>query len=311
MSRICLIGGSGFIGLHIATVLVQQGHRLTVATRKAALPAFSVLPSVELASADVHDPARLAELIAGHDAVVSMVGILHGSRAQFEKAHVQLVEKIVAACKQTGVRRLVHISALGAAQDAPSDYQQTKALGELAVENSGLAWTILRPSVVFGQDDAFINLFADLQKRLPLLPLAGARCRMAPVWVEDVAGAVSACLARQETVGSRLDLAGPEIYTLAELAQLAGRLSGHPRPVIGLPNSLAMLQGALMECLPGPTLMSRDNVRSLQWDNVSDQPFPSALLGFEPTALSALAPDWLAGRDSNFIASCYREKAGR
>ncbi|XLM22068.1 NAD(P)H-binding protein, partial [Chromobacterium piscinae] len=108
-----------------------------------------------------------AELIAGHDAVVSMVGILHGSRAQFEKAHVQLVEKIVAACKRQGVRRLVHISALGAAQDAPSDYQQTKALGELAVENSGLAWTILRPSVVFGHGDAFINMFADLQKRLP------------------------------------------------------------------------------------------------------------------------------------------------
>ncbi|AOZ48598.1 complex I NDUFA9 subunit family protein [Chromobacterium vaccinii] len=309
--KICLIGGSGFIGRHLAAQLASRDHRLTIASRRTAPPDFRVLPSAELVSADVHDPAQLAKLIAGHDAVISMVGILHGSRAQFEKAHAQLPEKIVAACRLQNVRRLVHVSALGAAQDAPSDYQQTKALGELAVESSGLDWTILRPSVVFGRDDAFLNMFASLQRLLPVLPLAGAGCRMAPAWVEDVARAICECLARKETVGKKLDLTGPETYTLADLARLAGRASGHPRPVFGLPDSLAMLQAALMEWLPGPTLMSRDNVRSLRWDNVSDQPFPSSLLGFEPAALSALAPDWLAGRGRNAAASRYRAKAAR
>ncbi|POZ60255.1 complex I NDUFA9 subunit family protein [Chromobacterium alticapitis] len=311
MPRICLIGGSGFIGRHLAARLGGAGYRLTVASRKTALPGFMVLPSVELSAANVHDPEQLDALIAGHDAVISMAGILHGSRAAFEKIHSQLPEKVVTACRGQGVRRLIHISALGAAQDAPSDYQQTKALGELAVENSGLDWTILRPSVVFGSDDAFLNLFAGLQRRLPALPLAGAGCKMAPIWVEDVAKAASACLTRGSTIGRKLDLAGPEILSLAELARLAGRLSGHPRPVFGLPDGLAMLQAALMEWLPGPTLMSRDNVRSLRRDNVSDQPFPSELLGFEPGALSALAPPWLAGHDRNQTASRYREKATR
>lgn len=311
MARICVIGGGGFIGRHLAARLSRHGHRLTIPSRKAALPQLQVLPSAELVQANVHDPAALARLVSGHDAVVSMVGILHGSRAQFEKAHAQLPEKIAAACKLGGIKRLIHVSALGAAQDAPSDYQQTKALGELAVENSGLDWTILRPSVVFARDDAFLNLFAALQRALPVLPLAGAGCKMAPVWVEDVAEAVLRSLERQETIGRKLDLAGPETYTLAELARLAGRLSGHARPVFGLPEPLAMLQAALMEWLPGPTLMSRDNVRSLRWDNISPDPFPSALLGYAPTALSALAPDWLAGRDSNYIASRYREKAAR
>ncbi|OHX16365.1 complex I NDUFA9 subunit family protein [Chromobacterium sphagni] len=309
--KICLIGGSGFIGRHLAAQLTTLGHPITVASRKTSLPELLVLPSVRLVSADIHDPAQLEALIAGHDAVVSMVGILHGSRAQFEQNHARLAESIAAACERQRVRRLVHISALGAAQDGPSDYLQTKALGELAVESSALEWTILRPSVVFGHDDAFLNLFADLQKRLPLLPLAGAASKMAPVWVEDVARAVCESLARPETIGRKLDLAGPEIYTLADLARLTGRCSGHPRPILALPDSLAMLQACLMEHLPGPTLMSRDNVRSLRWDNVSDQPFPSGLLGFAPTALSALAPDWLAGRGYNYIASRYREKAAR
>ena len=134
--KICLIGGSGFIGRHLAAQLASRDHRLTIASRRTAPPDFRVLPSAELVSADVHDPVQLAKLIAGHDAVISMVGILHGSRAQFEEAHAQLPEKIVAACRLQNVRRLVHVSALGAAQDAPSDYQQTKALGELAVESS-------------------------------------------------------------------------------------------------------------------------------------------------------------------------------
>ncbi|UTH73863.1 complex I NDUFA9 subunit family protein [Chromobacterium sp. IIBBL 290-4] len=311
VNRVCMIGGSGFIGRRIAAELAKAGMRLTIASRKPAQPLLQVLPGAELVEADVHDAAALDRLLRGHDAAISMAGILHGSRAQFEKVHAELPEKIAAACRRQRVPRLIHISALGAAQDAPSDYQQTKALGELAMERSGLDWTILRPSVVFGQDDAFLNMFAGLQAKLPLLPLGGANCRMAPVWVGDVAAATLAALRNRAAIGRKLDLAGPEIYTLAELARLAGRWSGHSRPILPLPESLAMLQAALMEALPGPTLLSRDNIRSLRWDNVSETPFPSGLLGFGPAALSALAPDWLAGRDINYLFSRWRENAAR
>ncbi|WP_293764176.1 complex I NDUFA9 subunit family protein [uncultured Aquitalea sp.] len=311
--RICLIGGSGFIGGYIAEELARAEAAITIATRnrdrhKAPL---IVLPKTELVSTNVHHPLALEELLRGHDAVVSMVGILHGSCAAFETAHLHLLEKIIAGCKKTGIRRIVHISALGAAPDAPSDYQKTKGLAEAALQASGLDWTILRPSVVFGQGDSFLTLFAGLLKTLPALPLAGADTRFAPIWAGDVARAVAASLRNKATIGQKLDLAGPRDYTLAELVRYVGRLTGHPRPVFGLPPGLAMLQAGIMEMLPGPTLMSRDNVRSLQVDNVSPHPFPSALLGFEPVALETVAPGYLGCAEINFVLSRYRETAAR
>ncbi|OWY40550.1 NAD-dependent dehydratase [Xenophilus sp. AP218F] len=311
--NICLIGGSGFVGGYLAERLTRAGCRLRIATRRPERQKsrLATLPGAEMIQADVFQPAHLDRLLAGQDAVVSMVGILHGSRRQFERAHVELTDAILQACARQGVRRLVHISALGAAQDAPSDYLQTKALAELAIRASGLDWTILRPSVIFGRGDSFLTLFAQLLAALPALPLAGADSRFAPIWVEDVASAVAACLDNSACIGQSLDLAGPEVYTLAELVRLTGRLTGRPRPIIPLPAGLAMLQAALMECLPGPTLMSRDNVRSLSLDNVSDQPFPGQLLGFAPASLAAIAPSYLAGEEFNTIVSRYRSKAAR
>nr|WP_199068657.1 complex I NDUFA9 subunit family protein [Chromobacterium sp. ASV5] len=311
--NICLIGGSGFVGGYLAERLTRAGCRLRIATRRPERQKsrLATLPGAEMIQADVFQPAHLDRLLAGQDAVVSMVGILHGSRRQFERAHVELTDAILQACARQGVRRLVHISALGAAQDAPSDYLQTKALAELAIRASGLDWTILRPSVIFGRGDSFLTLFAQLLAALPALPLAGADSRFAPIWAEDVASAVAACLDNSACIGQSLDLAGPEVYTLAELVRLTGRLTGRPRPIIPLPAGLAMLQAALMECLPGPTLMSRDNVRSLSLDNVSDQPFPGQLLGFAPASLAAIAPSYLAGEEFNTIVSRYRSKAAR
>lgn len=311
--NICLIGGSGFVGGYLAERLTRAGCRLRIATRRPERQKsrLATLPGAEMIQADVFQPAHLDRLLAGQDAVVSMVGILHGSRRRFERAHVELTDAILQACARQGVRRLVHISALGAAQDAPSDYLQTKALAELAIRASGLDWTILRPSVIFGRGDSFLTLFAQLLAALPALPLAGADSRFAPIWVEDVASAVVACLDNSACIGQSLDLAGPEVYTLAELVRLTGRLTGRPRPIIPLPAGLAMLQAALMECLPGPTLMSRDNVRSLSLDNVSDQPFPGQLLGFAPASLAAIAPSYLAGEEFNTIVSRYRSKAAR
>ncbi|MEC5207452.1 uncharacterized protein YbjT (DUF2867 family) [Vogesella perlucida] len=311
--KIAIIGGAGFVGSHIAEHLTRDGHALTLATRNRERHKATLipLPHAELRECNVHDPAQLAALLAGHDAVISMVGILHGSRAAFEHAHVQLVEKIVAACHANGIRRLVHISALGASEQAPSDYQQTKGKAERLIETSGLDYTILRPSVIFGAGDNFLNMFAKLAASAPLLPIGGADTRFAPVWVDDVARAVAASLARPATVGRKLDLAGPGVYTLRQLVAYAANLSGHPRTIVGLPEWAAMLQATLLGLLPGPALLSADNVRSLRVDNVSDQPFPAALLGFAPTALEAVAPFYLGQQESNLTLDRYRARAAR
>ncbi|WP_159877941.1 complex I NDUFA9 subunit family protein [Aquitalea denitrificans] len=311
--RICLIGGSGFIGSYIAEHLAKQEASLTIATRnrdrhKASL---IVLPKTELVSTNVHHPLALQELLAGHDAVVSMVGILHGARKDFERAHVELLDKIINSCRKQGIRRLVHISALGADPHGPSDYQQTKGIAEQHLRDSGLDWTILRPSVVFGRGDSFLTLFAGLLDKLPLLPLAGAHTRFAPIWADDLARAVVACLGQPHTVGQSLDLTGPRSYSLAELVTYVGRLRGTKRPIVPLPSGLAMLQAGLMELLPGHTLMSRDNVRSLSVDNVSPHPFPSQLLGFAPTPLEVVAPQYLGRDEVNLILADYRRDAAR
>ena len=311
--NIAIIGGAGFVGSHIAEHLTRAGHALTLATRNRERHKATLipLPQAELRECNVHEPQQLAALLAGHDAVISMVGILHGSRTAFEHAHVQLVEKIISACHSTGIRRLVHISALGASEQAPSDYQQTKGKAERLIEASGLDYTILRPSVIFGAGDNFLNMFAKLAATAPLLPIGGADTRFAPVWVDDVARAVAACLARPATIGHKLDLAGPGIYTLRQLVAYAANLSGHPRTIIGLPEWAAMLQATLLGLLPGPALLSADNVRSLRVDNISSQPFPSAELGFSPAALEAIAPLYLGQQEINLTRDHYRARAAR
>ena len=273
--KILVLGGSGFVGRHVCEALSRQGHRITVPTRR--LPARSVqmFPGVEVVYADVHDPAQLASLVRGHDAVVNLVAILHGSETAFDHVHVQLMRHLVAACNKEGVHRLVHISALGADERAASMYQRSKARGEkvlhAAVQTANLELTVLRPSVIFGVDDKFINVFAKLQAVFPFMPLAGAGARFQPVWVQDVARAVMNCLSHRKTVGETFELCGPEIFTLQQLVEIAGRWSGHPRFVLPLPASIAYLQALMMEFLPGPTLMSRDNLASMQTDNVSSK----------------------------------------
>jgi NADH dehydrogenase len=255
-----------------------------------------MFPGVELVRADVHDPAQLVSLVRGQDAVVNLVAILHGSETAFDHVHVQLMRHLVAACNKEGVHRLVHISALGADERASSMYQRSKARGEkvlhAAVQTANLELTVLRPSVIFGVDDKFINVFAKLQAVFPFMPLAGAATRFQPVWVQDVAQSVVYCLSHRTTVGETFELCGPEIFTLQQLVEIAGRWSGHPRFVLPLPASIAYLQALMMEFLPGPTLMSRDNLASMQTDNVASKEAQGLLaLGIQhPQSLHAVFP---------------------
>lgn len=324
MKRILVLGGTGFVGSHFcekaAELNARFNTRLTVPTRRLGnARQVQTLPWVDPIEADVHDGASLMQLVAGHDAVVSLVAILHGSEAAFNHVHVELMKKLVRACQATGVQRVVHVSALGAAAKAPSMYQRSKAAGEAVLATSGLDVTILRPSVIFGADDKFLNLFAKLQSVFPVMPLAGADTRFQPVWVEDVAQALVHLLLSRESVDAKThgvartiyEACGPDIFTLRELVQLAGLLSGHPRPVIGLPPVLGRLQALFMELAPGVPLMSRDNLDSMAVDNVATGRVPGLkAIGVHPTPLVAVAPMYL-GPDRGVAILARRKTAGR
>src|SRR5258706_6718388 len=222
VQSVCVIGGSGFVGSHVVHQLAARGIRVRVPTRhRERAKALIVLPTVDVINADVHDPATLDRLVAGTDAVISLAGILHEGRAgEFARVHTDLPRKIVDACRERGVRRLLHVSALKAAHDAPSEYLRTKAGGEQQIrvaQASGIRTTIFRPSVIFGREDRFLNLFARLAHTLPVIMLASPKARFQPVYVADVARAIVESLELSRTYDENLELCGPATYTLHEL----------------------------------------------------------------------------------------------
>jgi NADH dehydrogenase len=271
------------------------------------LPQSSLLTLLEL---DVHDESALGQALVGHAAAVNLVAILQGHQAAFEKVHVALPQKLARACVAAAVKKLVHISAMGAnaqqPQSAPSMYLRSKGEGEAALMRGADAssprafdLTILRPSVIFGAQDKFLNVFAKLQQVLPFMPLACANARFQPVWVQDVASAVLRGLELANMGAPKVfELCGPEVFTLRELVQLAARLSGvrggRGRPVIALPRWLGYLQAVLMELAPGEPLMSRDNLDSMQIDNVASGIVPGlSYLGIAAASLAPIASAYL------------------
>ncbi len=317
MKKILVLGGTGFVGRHLCEKLARLSWRVTLATRRTEnAQHLQSLPMLDVVSVDVHDPAALANLMAGHDAVVNLVAILHGDEARFNRVHVELAQTIARACKTTGVKRVVHASALGAAVEAPSMYQRSKARGELALQHAGLDVTILRPSVIFGAEDKFLNMFAKLQQIFPIIPLAGALTRFQPVWVEDVAQAIVNSLQRSETSGLVYDICGPDILTLKQLVQLSGQFSGvnggKGRPVLGLPMALGRLQASLIALAPGEPLMSRDNLESMKVDNVTDGQLPGlSSLGISAVSLYVVAPSYLSKRGKRSVFQDIRALSGR
>lgn len=300
-SSVLVAGGSGFIGCHVVHDLASLGRHVIVPTRRIEhAKHLQILPTVEVVVADLFDDVQLRRLVRQVDAVINLVGILHsrppvGSAPygpDFSHVHVELPKRLVGACADEGVHRFIHVSALGADQNAPSMYLRSKAAGEAAaLSQPSVATTIFRPSVVFGEQDHFLNLFASVQKRLPVMPLACPDAKFQPVYVEDVARALVQALDDRRTAGKVIELAGPKVYTLRELVELAGRYAGHPRPVIDLPDGMGRMQAWMMEHLPGRILLSRDNLDSMKIDNVASQPpYP----GLQLTPLEAVAPRYLS-----------------
>ena len=313
-SNVLVIGGAGFVGRYIVNELVGRGCRVLVPSRRRDKAKHLImLPTCDVVEASVHDDAALETLVEGRDAVVNLVGILHGSEAQFEQAHCGLTRRVLAACARARVRRYLHMSALGADPNGPSMYQRSKGRAEKAVRESKLAWTMFQPSVIFGAEDAFLNMFARLSAIAPVLPIGGAEVKFQPVWVEDVAHAFVNSLDNDATVGKCYELAGPRVYTLRELVRFAAAAAGHKRPVIALPDGIARLQARLMELAPGEPLLSRDNLDSMKRDNVaSTQPYvPAPELGISATPMEPEASLYLAGLHPRTRFGGFRSRARR
>jgi uncharacterized protein YbjT (DUF2867 family) len=314
-----VIGGSWFLGQAVCNQLAKAGYRITVPTRRYdRAKHLLTLPTCQIIEANIHDRATLGRLVSGQDIVVNLLGVLHSKPGKpygqnFRVNHLEFPKALCTAMSKHGAKRIVHISALGVGvqNPAPSMYLRSKTDGEAVVKDSGLAWTILRPSVVFGREDKFLNTFASLAKIAPFIPLAGADARFQPVSVSDVAKAVFACVEDQgkDTLHNTYDLVGTEIFTLKELVKLSARAVGKNPLVFGIPDVAAKAQAFLMELAPGEPLMSRDNVDSMKIDNIrtSGRTFP--LPSYE--CLSVVAHEYLRAKHLPSDLDEFRTRAHR
>ena len=273
---ILLIGGNGFVGHVLAAQLQIAGYSVLIpSSHLAAGRSLRMLPKVHIEDADVHDFDELQSLCARirpNGAVINLVGVLHDKPAQpygkvFKSAHVDLPKNIITAMQLHGLKRYLHMSALGADSHGSSMYQRSKGDGEAAVKASNLDWTIFRPSVIFGAQDQFINLFVKLTKLFPAMPLANHQAKFQPVSVDDVAGAFVKSLVMPQTIHQSYDLVGPMVYTMKEIVEFAARKAKTSCAIIPAPAFVGYLQALAFEFLPGPTLMSRDNIASMQLPN--------------------------------------------
>ncbi len=298
-SLVTVFGGSGFVGRHLVSRLAQDGWQVRVAVRRPDGALFlkpaGVIGQVTPVAANIRDEASVARAVAGADAVVNLVGILHeGGRQRFKSVQAEGAARIAAAAQRAGARNFVQVSAIGADAGSKSADARTKAEGEQGVLRAFPAATILRPSIIIGAEDGFFNRFAQMAMLSPALPLiGGGRTKFQPVYVGDVATAIANALKLPEAQGKTYELAGPRTYSFRELMQILLREIGRKRLLLPLPFAIAGLMGLFMQCLPRPQL-TLDQVRLLKRDNVAAQ---GALglqhLGVQPTALESVVPTYL------------------
>lgn len=306
--RIVVLGGTGFIGRHLVATLAAEDREIVVVTRRREhAQSIVMVPRVEIVEADARDATALAMAARDADALINLVGILHSGRdATFDSIHVGVTEAALRACRSNRIVRYLHMSALNADPDGPSEYLRTKGVAEAKVRAAGGQWTIFRPSVVFGVDDHFINTFAGLARWFPIIPLAGAHSRFQPVHVADVVRAFHLALDEPATVGQAFALCGPRVYSLRELMVFAGALRNKRPFIIALPGALGRVQAALLEWVPG-TPMSRDNLDSMRVDSVCDQPWP-AMLGAQPRSLESFAADYMSSTAGDDRYAAFRTR---
>lgn len=300
--KLVLLGGTGFVGRALANRLRAQGHDVVVLSRNLARHRDRLLPpGAELRECNVHDPLMLRAAFAGSDAVVNLVGILNEAGDDgrgFHRAHVELTRTVIAACEHAGVRRLLQMSALNAGR-GHSHYLASRGEAEALVKDSKLAWTIFQSSVIFGPGDGLFARFGGLLKWFPVLPLARAGCRFAPVYLGDVVEAMVRALADPAAIGQTYELYGPDTYTLAELVRMTARQLGMRRLVVPLPDVLGRMQAFAFDFIPGKPFSS-DNFRSLLTDSVGGVDGLHRL-GITPTPVAAVLPEILGDADARQV----------
>lgn len=306
--NVCVLGGTGFVGTPLVSRLQRSGRTVRVPTRhRHRHRHLLVLPNVALRQADVHDLAQLEQQFEGVDAVINLVGILNErgfDGSGFRRAHTELASKVVTACQRAGVPRLIHMSALNADPEGASHYLRTKGEAEQLVhEAEGLAVTTLRPSVIFGPGDGLFGLFAMLLKLSPVIPLGSPNARMAPVYIGDLIDACMEMLENPAWFGKRVELCGPECYTLKELVEYTAHQLALRRWIIPLSAPLARLQARSIERLPGKKLLSMDNYLSLTVDSVCSESYPCN------TTLDAVVPHYLADQSQRGRYQALRRQA--
>jgi uncharacterized protein YbjT (DUF2867 family) len=313
MKKITVLGGSGFVGSSLVAKLDASGYQVTVLTRRREdAKHLILLPKVQVIECDLEDRQKLKLLLEGSDVVVNLVGILHeAGKSTFEQIHHQLPRRVAQLCCELGISRLIHMSALQASQSAPSAYLRSKAAGESAINefSKKLDITIFKPSIIFGRGDRFFNMFATIVKLLPVIFLAKPNAKFQPIWVEDVTACFVNALNNTASYSKTYEIGGPEIYTLRELVEKVMSILNKPRPIIGLNDKLSYLQGMAMEFLP-IKLMSRDNVRSMRVDNVTNQN-KAHELGVSLMPLEAVVPEYLINDTPRAAYNGFRSAAGR
>lgn len=312
--RICVLGGTGFVGRRLVARLAAIGHHPTIISRRRERHReLLVLPTGTIVNGDVHDPQVLCTEFKGADVVINLVGILNEKGRdgkEFARVHAELPEKVVHACASAGVRRLLHMSAINADPSGPSHYLKTKGQGEEVVHRASttIEATSFRPSVIFGRHDSFTNRFAELLRRVPFIfPLACPDARFQPIHVEDVVKVFVHSLGDTRTFGQRYNLCGPRSYSMFEVVTYIANLLELKRRIVGLTPWQSRLQADFMEYVPGKPF-SRDNYQSLQIDSVCSGGFPE-VFNLTPRSLEEVAPSYLQHSDDKL--SGFRRRAGR
>ena len=298
--RVCIIGGSGFVGRAIMHEAVRRGCQVTVACRHPERARSLLLSCERLVRADVADGRGLDAAVQGADVVINLVGLLfEKGHYNFESVHVQGAEHVLAACKKAGVGQYLHMSALGAGQIAGSRYSMSKGEAEDRVRQADINWTIFRPSIIYGAGDSFFNKFKNITTALPVLPVISGQTRFQPVWVEDVARAFVASIGNKYVKGKAFELAGPTVYSFQQLLEILMDTLGRKRLLLPISDKAAELMAALTQFLPTP-LITKDQLILLKHDNVvQGEAFPT-LFG-QPAALEDILPTFIYGSQTEIL----------
>lgn len=310
---ITVFGGSGFVGRHLVKRLAEKGERVRVAVRDvedaAHLKLMGEVGQIVPVGASIRFDQDVQAAVAGADAVINLVGILYESGEQtFGAVQAMGPDRVAKACAKAGVGRFIQISAIGADADSPSVYARSKAAGEHFARQAYPGTTIIRPSVIFGPEDGFLNRFGGLAALLPFLPLiGGGENRFQPVFVGDVAEAIVRALDNPKSAGKTYEIGGPRVYSMREIFEIVLRETGRDRMLVPVPVSLAKFEAAFLGLLPKP-LLTVDQVKLLESDNICGLGVPGlADFGIQPTPLEAHASAILAryrrqGRDATATA---------